>query len=252
MGRSPASLALLWLVVAGCAAPTPPLVVAHRGLPGQHPDNSVVGLLAAAEAGADAVELDLQLDADGTLVMAHDADAACQERSPETLAAFLDVEEARYDKLFLEIKGTQSNRVALVTAVVQAVQQRGLGARAIITSFDPDAIAAGIVAVDGAGQRPLFGLQLLLDEGMEISAGCTPMAATGSEQRAAELGVDWLLWPALTLDHADVRLARAAGRKVGTWSSGEAPAHVHRALALGVDAIYTDTPTLLRRLVDAR
>jgi glycerophosphoryl diester phosphodiesterase len=48
------------------------LVVAHRTLPLDHPENSLSGIAAAAGAGADAVEVDVRLTRDGVAVLMHD------------------------------------------------------------------------------------------------------------------------------------------------------------------------------------
>jgi glycerophosphoryl diester phosphodiesterase len=53
-------------------SPTP-WVVAHRTTMGHAPENTLQGLGLAAELGADAVEIDVQLTADGVPVLLHDA-----------------------------------------------------------------------------------------------------------------------------------------------------------------------------------
>ena len=59
--------------LAGRLARSPhPLICAHRGLWGPHPENSLSALRAAAEAGADVVELDARLASDGNPVVIHD------------------------------------------------------------------------------------------------------------------------------------------------------------------------------------
>ncbi len=47
-------------------------VVGHRGFPQNYPENSLVGIAAAAKAGVDCVELDVQLSKDGVLMVFHD------------------------------------------------------------------------------------------------------------------------------------------------------------------------------------
>jgi glycerophosphoryl diester phosphodiesterase len=54
------------------AWPWPFLRIAHRGLPGQAPENSLQGFMMAAALGADMVETDVRLSADGVAVLAHD------------------------------------------------------------------------------------------------------------------------------------------------------------------------------------
>ncbi|MDR2096127.1 MAG: glycerophosphodiester phosphodiesterase [Treponema sp.] len=47
-------------------------VVAHRGYSGLYPENTMTAFIKAAEAGADEIELDVQLSKDGAVVIIHD------------------------------------------------------------------------------------------------------------------------------------------------------------------------------------
>ncbi len=61
-----------------------PKLVAHRGYMTNYPENSWLGLLAAIDAGACWLEFDIQMCADGTFILMHDADlkrTANDERS---------------------------------------------------------------------------------------------------------------------------------------------------------------------------
>ena len=49
-----------------------PLVIAHRGYSGQAPEHTFAAWQRAADAGADYLEQDLQMTADGVLVVLHD------------------------------------------------------------------------------------------------------------------------------------------------------------------------------------
>ena len=49
----------------------PPLVIGHRGLPGLYPEETQAGYEAAADAGADSLEMDLHLTKDCVLVARH-------------------------------------------------------------------------------------------------------------------------------------------------------------------------------------
>lgn len=53
--------------------PAPPLVIAHRGASGDAPENTLAAFELALERGAHILEMDLQLTADGHLVVIHDA-----------------------------------------------------------------------------------------------------------------------------------------------------------------------------------
>lgn len=49
-------------------------IVGHRGFPQQYPENTLRGIVAAAEAQVDAVEMDIQMSKDGVPVVFHDDD----------------------------------------------------------------------------------------------------------------------------------------------------------------------------------
>lgn len=49
-----------------------PLLIAHRGMSRQFPENTMPSFEAAIEAGADMIELDIALSSDGTFVVIHD------------------------------------------------------------------------------------------------------------------------------------------------------------------------------------
>jgi len=51
-----------------------PFVIGHRGAAALAPENTLAAIEAAAEAGADGVELDVMRAPDGSLVLAHGPD----------------------------------------------------------------------------------------------------------------------------------------------------------------------------------
>ena len=68
----------------------PYIRVGHRGLPESFPENSLIGILAAIDAGAKAVEFDVQLTRDGVPVVCHDVtlDRTCGENINITHTTF--------------------------------------------------------------------------------------------------------------------------------------------------------------------
>jgi glycerophosphoryl diester phosphodiesterase len=64
-----------------------PLAIAHRGDPVAHRENTVAAVVAAIEQGADAIEVDVQLAADGTVVVVHDDTFARLWDDPRPVAA---------------------------------------------------------------------------------------------------------------------------------------------------------------------
>lgn len=88
---------------------TIPLLVAHRGEASRYPENSLSAFRGAAEAGADAVELDLQRAACGTPMVIHDPelqrttglDGRVEDYSAQRLTGFSVHEPGRFGDRFL-------------------------------------------------------------------------------------------------------------------------------------------------------
>ena len=60
-----------------------PLVVAHRGIISEAPENSLLAIERAIDAGADLVEIDVRATTDGVLVLMHDATVSRTTDQPE-------------------------------------------------------------------------------------------------------------------------------------------------------------------------
>jgi glycerophosphoryl diester phosphodiesterase len=69
------------------------LVIAHRGVSSELPENTLLAFERAIEVGADYVELDVHADADGRLVVTHEPPRA--RREYPTLEAALDLMRGR-------------------------------------------------------------------------------------------------------------------------------------------------------------
>src|SRR5689334_14576223 len=65
---------LLWPATRVAPRMKRPLAIAHRGYSARYPENTLLGIRAAIDAGADIVEADARLSADGEVFCAHDPD----------------------------------------------------------------------------------------------------------------------------------------------------------------------------------
>ena len=153
----------------------PPPVVAHRGLATRYPENTLSAFRAALEAGANYLELDLQLSSDGVAIVHHDWDTSRTCGVPgvigERTAAELSHLRASYAErfgasfqdeplptlkdacelftawpevtVFLEIKPHSVERFG-AEVVLDAVlpHAEALGDRAVLLSFSHDVLAA--------------------------------------------------------------------------------------------------------------
>jgi len=232
-------------------------VVGHRGNSAVAPQNTLAAFEAAWRAGADCVEMDVQLTADGRVVVIHDdtvdattdgtgavssytlaeirsldagawfSPAYAGQRVPtfDEVVAFL---RRRDIDLLLELKDAWSaDDVALCTEPLLAA---GLGPRVVVQSFEVSTVAA---LRDAAPQ---------LRRGLLLEA-----VPAGLDDLADELGVvtvnpDGAL---LLADPAFVARRHAAGHEVAVWTLDE-PWEWQTAERQGVDAVITDCPDRLR------
>jgi glycerophosphoryl diester phosphodiesterase len=226
--------------------PPLPRVVAHRGGAREAPENTLAAFAHAVACGADGVELDARLAADGEIVVFHDDDlgrfhpaaASVDESAAQELAA-LDLGRRRprfrgeriptlaqalavvapLALVNVELK-PGGDPARLAAAAVAAIEAAGLARRAVVTSFD-----AELVARVGA-LRPALARGVVLD--------------------AAPTDDRWLGHPALSLSCALARRgwaerAGAAGLRVLVWTEND-PRRLAGWSRLGVEAVITDRP----------
>ncbi|PFG19168.1 glycerophosphodiester phosphodiesterase [Serinibacter salmoneus] len=243
--------------------PGRPLVIAHRGAPAAHPENTAAAFGAAARAGADAIETDVQLSADGVPFLLHDdtpdrtTDALARGWEPGTLAEratwetlraldasggtgpvqrvpHLDEVAAAGLAVDLEIKTPIVHEARdVVAAVAEAWRCNAVwrplleSARVAVTSFDPIVLTAA--------------LDLLAPWSVPI--GLITEAAPQEEDlpELTEAGVSMLVLRHDTVTPELVAAAHTASLTVWTYTVN-ADADRERVLAAGVDGYCTDHP----------
>jgi glycerophosphoryl diester phosphodiesterase len=128
-----------------------PLVIAHRGLATDHPENTLQAFVAGVEAGADILETDVHLSRDGQVIIAHDPILDRVARRPGRVRDFTAAELAAVDlgggvgfptlvelldtlphaKLNIDLKIPD-----VVPAFVDVVRQMNAQDRVLVASFD--------------------------------------------------------------------------------------------------------------------
>lgn len=215
-----------------------PLVLAHRGASAAFRENTLAAFRGAADLGADGVELDVRRTSDGRLAVHHDAHLAdgrlISDLAADDLPGHVPLLAAALDActglVNVEIKNVgvdpdHDPTHAISDWVADVVE--GWGGRALVSSFNPNAIARVRAHTDGRLPTGwLVGAQ---------TAGPDPV------ERAARDGHD-ALHPHHAMTDADL-IARAhdAGLEVNVWTVND-PAEIRRFADLGVDAIITDVP----------
>ncbi|MCA5892110.1 glycerophosphodiester phosphodiesterase [Isoptericola sp. NEAU-Y5] len=242
---------------AGAGQPPRPVVVAHRGSPGVAPQNTLASFETAWRAGAQVVEIDVHLSADGVPVVIHDAtvDATTDgsgavgrlpvdslreldagswfapefagQRIPtlDEVLAFLATHPGM--DLLCEYKGYWTPDEVAVT--VGAVEAAGLVDRFMGQSFQPPTVAA---LREVAPTVP----RALLAEGdhPDLVQKATALGAAGVS----------LAWPMISADPSLVARCHDAGLHVVAWTVNDKDTWA-TLVSAGVDGIITDHPDQL-------
>jgi glycerophosphoryl diester phosphodiesterase len=141
-----------------------PLLLGHRGEPVGHGENTLAGFAAALGCGADGVELDVQVTADGVPVVIHDAtldrttsargrvDALTRAQLPPEVPSLRDVLLAmRGHVIAVELKPSYDADPTLAVRVLECIAETGTDDDAMVLAFDHRHLAAGASLLRGRG-----------------------------------------------------------------------------------------------------
>lgn len=226
------------------------LVVAHRGYSARWPENTVAGCRAAIAAGADLVEADVRLSAEGTPFCFHDPDLARLTGDPAAIADCTDAKlrglryggepPAELSQIAAEVRG----RTGLLVDVKldgEAVLE-ALG-RVLAAAGWPDNVWLGLRSASQAGlARERLGgrvavvalMRELVDAGAFLAAGAQALRLWERQLDSAEatsLQASAPIWVT----------AGGPGRKVGDTDA----AGLRRIVAFGPQAVLLNDPMLL-------
>ena len=238
----------------------------HRGAPEAAPENTISAFKAAVALGADGVELDVMLSADGEIVVIHDYtldhttdgtglvkdyslaelkqfDAGywfsgdfAEEYISERIPTLQEVIDSLDPSVFLniEIKSESPATDGLEKAVVQTIASNNLYERVIVSSFNP----ISLIRVKLADKRIDVGLIYAPDLAKYLSKGWfIPILRPEALHPRYDM-----------VDEAYMEWTRRKGFQVTVWTVNEA-ADMSRMIDLGVNGIITDRPGVLGQLL---
>ena len=232
---------------------TRPLVWAHRGASAYAPENTLPAFQKAVELGADGVELDVQLTADGELVVIHDEwlERVSNGKGWVKDHTLAQLREYNYNRA---CPGFEKAQIPTLREVYELLGPSGLTINVELkTGILPyPGLAEKVVALTrelGMEDRVLYSsfnhytcleLRRLEPEayiGFLYSDVPIDMAAYAASQ-----GADALHPAVYHLQQADyMEEATAHGLDVNVWTVNE-PEHLHMACRLGLNAIITNYP----------
>jgi glycerophosphoryl diester phosphodiesterase len=226
-----------------------PLIIGHRGASADAPENTLAAFGLALDQGADGVELDVQLSADGQLVVFHDDDVARMTSGQgkvadltlaqlkqltlpagQTIPTLDEVLESFGRQLLynIEVKDFGWRNRGTETAVSDTIISHQLEEHVLISSFNPLALRRLRATLP-----PRIPLALIRGGGwLQYSYLLADGAADHPHYGLVD--ADYMAW------------ARKRGYLVNVWTVDD-PAEARRLTDLGVNGIITNKPGFIRQ-----
>ncbi len=238
-----------------------PAVVAHRGASATHPENTLESFEAAVEAGADVVELDVRLTADGVPVISHDPGLVAttgDERlvhqvtlselrrlaaSVPTLREAMEVLSGRAG-IDIEIKNIpgqpdfDSPREAVAEHVVRQLDGSGFVGTVLVSSFN-------WLSIERVRE-----LAPTIRTGFLTTDDVDPRVALAYAHQHGHAFVLPQAGALLEAGEGFVTEAHAERVRVGTWTVDD-PATIGLLFSWGVDAVASNDPSTAVPVRDA-
>jgi glycerophosphoryl diester phosphodiesterase len=216
----------------------PSQIIAHRGASHAERENTVAAFRRAAAMGADAVELDVRVAADGVLVVHHDPELPDGRRIARLVGADRPEHVPTLDQALdacagmwvnVEIKNYPGDadfdpQSAVAEATIDVLRHRPAGERFLISCFHLDTIDR---CRELAPEIPTAFLCSIVPDGV--------VALLASRGHAAFHPWDPTVTAELIVE------CHAAGLQVNTWTCDD-PDRMAQLLAWGIDGICTNQP----------
>lgn len=256
---------------------TQPLIIGHRGASAHAPENTLAAFARAFEAGADGIEFDVRLAGDNLPIVIHDADLRRTALREDAVAALSSVELVQVDagtwfnrryparareeyeqarvptlaqvfemsrstaRLYVELKCERREVAVLAAQVARLIRSHAVIEQVIVKSFTLAAIT------EIKRLHPAIRTAALFERKLSRPAP----SARRMVERAIACGAD-----EISLHHTLVseRLTDEAlrhGLRTIVWTVDD-PGWIERARRLGLHALITNDPALMRAACDQR
>lgn len=226
------------------AVPVGVRATAHRGDSENHRENTLPAIRSAIELGADLIEFDLQVTADGQVIVLHD----------DTLERLWGMPRRVVDTPLADILalGEPDERPPLLSEVLAAIE--GSGAVALIDVTEARMIPPAVPIAQASGCPVAWCGDL---EAMRTVRRLDPeatiwmpwkRAALPEAGDLAGLGPDTINAPAFVVSQALVDRVHELGLRVAAWTVDEV-ADMRALLDAGVDQVTTNRLATLKRVI---
>jgi glycerophosphoryl diester phosphodiesterase len=236
--------------MAYASTPHAPLVeiIAHRGAPREHRENTLPSFLRAFELGASAVELDVHGTRDGAIVIHHDPTTNSRPGDSGPIVVIADSTLASLQAIAIggERIPTLDELLAVVpvaSTVYVEVKANGIE-EAVVACIRSSGRTCAVHSFDHRIARRVHELAPDIAVGvLQTSYPVDPLRPV-HDAGARDLWQHWEL-----LDEALLERVHADGRRVIAWTVNDG-AVARRLIDLGIDGICSDVPGHMRVLAD--
>ncbi|MES3033008.1 MAG: glycerophosphodiester phosphodiesterase [Gemmatimonadota bacterium] len=226
--------------------PRLPELIAHRGLPRRHRENTLPGFVAATAAGADGWELDVHGTRDGVVVVHHDPVLP----AAAGILAGAEIAELDWSELRDVAVGADGARIPTLDAVLDAAGSRtAVYVEVKASHIDVQVLRClarhpdVVVAVHGFDHRVA---RRMVDAAPGLAVGILTDAYLLDPVHALHGAGARDYWPHReSVDRGLVDAIHAAGGRVVVWTVND-PTQARWLAEIGVDALCTDVVDELR------
>jgi glycerophosphoryl diester phosphodiesterase len=233
------------------------VIIAHRGGAAVAPENTMAAFQRGIADGADWLELDVQEDAEGVVVVGHDRDYM------RVGGANLEVWKARMSDLedldigsFFDPRFSEERVPTLKQVLELARGEAGLFIELKYYGHDQNLEAKVVDLVEAAGMATNIVVMSLNYDGVRKAAALRPDWTCGLLNAVAigdltHLDVDFLALTTKAASLGTIRRAHQRGLKVYAWTVND-PIQMSVMMSRGVDGIITDQVAMAHRVKQAR
>ncbi len=232
-------------------------IIAHRGASDAAPDNTMAAFERAVEEGTDWIELDVQEDADGVVIVAHDRDFMKQAALPLLVADataddLKDVDIGTWfdpsfsDQRVLTLRDVLSWAKGRVKIVIELKYYgRNVRLEERVATIVEETDMRDDVRIMSLSRE---GLRRFSEVRPDWSRGLLNTASLGDLTR---LDVDFLALNAAAVSAEQIERAHRRGMDVYVWTIND-PVQMWTVLSRGVDGVITNEPALARDVMELR
>lgn len=233
------------------------LIIAHRGASALAPENTLASIQAAAEAGADGVEWDTRVTADGILILQHDdtLERYLGKKGKVKVVEMTFAESQHYDLGWWFAKEFEGEKMPTLQQAIEAslpklmpLIERKTGSAQQHVEVIRKLKVEDRVVVQAFDWKFLKDLRRLAPEIRMGALGSKPIKEKQFKQLFA-LQPEYVGWGSGDLKRSDVERFHQKGIKVLVWTvDGEK--EIAKFVEWGIDGIITNDPGNTRKVVE--